>query len=412
MSVVFVWALVLLLLALAGWFHQEYRRIRRLAFVYFPASWIAQSFPLPLAVVAGSTVAVLLVSETARPGATLAALAATALFAAVHVSQRHTGRRLLEDVTQRLGSLDPPSALPTGSGMMPWRVRRDGVECIRDVPYADEQAFGERHHLDIYRSKSPAAAPRPILIQIHGGAWVYGSKEAQALPLLYEMADRGWLCLAINYRLGPKSRFPDMLNDVLRAIAWAQEHAAEYGGDPDFVTLTGGSAGGHLSSLAGLLAGRPDLPPGVSAGERPVAAVVPVYGRYDFLDRAGVWGEARDELIAFKTDNVMPGPPDVARAMWNLASPIDQLHPGAPPMLVVHGKHDTLISIEEARAFDAALRQVGATFEYVELDRTQHAFDVMNSALTQAFVQAVARYLEAQRERLMSSDRVDDRRTA
>ncbi len=394
MSIAFIWALLLLLLALTGWFHQEHRRIRHLAFVHFPASWIGQSFPIPLSIIAASTLAALLASENDHLSAALASAAATGLFLAIHVRQRRTGRRLLDDLAARLGSHELRTALPLASGVMPWRRRRASVECIRDLPYTDDGEFAERHHLDLYRSKDARSTPRPILIQIHGGAWVYGSKEAQALPLLYEMADRGWLCIAINYRLGPKARFPDMLHDVLRSIAWAERHAAEYGGDPDFIALTGGSAGGHLSSLAGLLAGRADLPLGLSAGERPVAAVVPVYGRYDFLDRAGVWGKVRDELIAFKTDNVMPAPPTEAAALWALASPIEQLHVNAPPMLVVHGKHDTLISIEEARAFEAALRKAGSPFEYVELEGAQHAFDIMNSALTRAFVLAVAGYLD------------------
>ncbi len=170
------------------------------------------------------------------------------------------------------------------------------------------------------------------------------------------MADRGWLCIAINYRLGPKARFPDMLHDVLRSIAWAERHAAEYGGDPDFIALTGGLQAATSLRSPDCSRDEPTFSLGLSAGERPVAAVVPVYGRYDFLDRAGVWGKVRDELIAFKTDNVMPAlPTEAGVALWALASPIEQLHVNAPPMLVVHGKHDTLISIEEARAFEVAL---------------------------------------------------------
>ena len=99
----------------------------------------------------------------------------------------------------------------------------------------------------------------------------------------------GWVGFNIDYRLSPAATFPDHLVDVKRAIAWVREHAAEYGADPDFVCLTGGSAGGHLCALAALTADDPAYQPGFEDADTSVAAAVPFYGVYDLTDSEGIY---------------------------------------------------------------------------------------------------------------------------
>ena len=117
-----------------------------------------------------------------------------------------------------------------------------------------------------------------------GGAWITGNKQAQAYPLMSHLAERGWVCVAMSYRLSPRATWPDAIVDVKRALAWVKEHIAEYGGDPDFVAITGGSAGGHLSSLAALTPNDPAFQPGFEDVETSVRAAVPFYGVYDWVD--------------------------------------------------------------------------------------------------------------------------------
>ena len=99
----------------------------------------------------------------------------------------------------------------------------------------------------------------------------------------------GWVGFNIDYRLSPAATFPDHLVDVKRAIAWVREHAAEYGADPDFICLTGGSAGGHLCALAALTADDPAYQPGFEDADTSVAAAVPFYGVYDLTDSEGIY---------------------------------------------------------------------------------------------------------------------------
>ena len=92
------------------------------------------------------------------------------------------------------------------------------------------------------------------------------------------LAEQGWVCVTANYRLSPRATWPDHIVDVKRALAWTKATIAEYGGDPGFVAITGGSAGGHLSSLAVLTSHVTDFQPGFEETDTSVAAAVPLYG--------------------------------------------------------------------------------------------------------------------------------------
>ena len=152
-----------------------------------------------------------------------------------------------------------------------------------DLPYGPH---GRANHLDVWhRDDLPRDGRAPVLLQMPGGAWVTGNKQGQAYPLMSHLAERGWVCVAINYRLGPRNAWPAQIVDVKRAIAWVKDHIADYGGDPSFVAVTGGSAGGHLFSLAALTPNDPAFQPGFEDVDTTVPAAVPFYGVYDWTDR-------------------------------------------------------------------------------------------------------------------------------
>jgi acetyl esterase/lipase len=250
-----------------------------------------------------------------------------------------------------------------------------------------------RHVLDVYR---PAGGCRgaPVLLQIHGGGWMFGNKHEQALPLVHHLAARGWVVVTPNYRLSPKARFPDHLVDCKRALAWVRRHVGQFGGDPTFVAVTGGSAGGHLATLVALTANDPRLQPGFEDVDTRVAAAVPFYGVYDFLDRHGHKGDG-EAMVRWLAQTVMPCAPAQDTALWDLASPIALLRRDAPPFFVLHGTHDSLASVEDARYLTERLREVSAQpVVYAELPGAQHAWDVFRSVRAMESVQAVTRFLE------------------
>ncbi len=223
----------------------------------------------------------------------------------------------------------------------PFLVRRPGVQHLRNVAYG---AAGRYHTLDLYHAKSrPVRCP--IFIHLHGGALRSGKKDNDALPVLYHLARHGWLCVSANYRLQPRATFAEQVTDIRQVVAWAKAHGADYGGDPDFVMLGGGSSGGHLAALIG-------LQPGL------VNAVVALYGQFYY------------------------GPPDEA--------PITHVNANAPPFLLLHGDRDNLIPVEGTRKFAQKLRSVSSNpVVYVALPHAEHNFDQFNSVRSLAVANAV-----------------------
>lgn len=274
--------------------------------------------------------------------------------------------------------------------LQPFRYKRQGVRKHGQISYGDA---GKRNLLDIYHPQEPRQGGFPVLLQVHGGAWMIGKKEEQAMPLMYHMAQRGWLCVAINYRLSPKAAFPAHIIDVKKAIAWIRENIRDYGGNPDFIAITGGSAGGHLSSLAALTPNREEWQPGFEQVDTSLQAAVPFYGVYDFLDRFDIRPEmSMEQMMA---DKVMQCPLADNRELWEMASPLGHVSADAPPIFVIQGTHDSFVWVEEARVFVSALQSVATQpVAYAELPGAQHAFEIFHSVRTDHTVNAVGHFLE------------------
>jgi acetyl esterase/lipase len=273
----------------------------------------------------------------------------------------------------------------------PLSMRRADVEVLRHIPYGPG---GVRQQLDIYRPRVIPEGGCPVLLQIHGGAWMMGDKGSQALPLMYELASRGWICVAANYRLSPSVGFPTHLLDCKSALCWIRENGREYGMEPDFVAVTGGSAGGHLAAMMGLTANRPELQPDNPDTDTSVQACIPFYGVYDMLVRDNQHPD-RHIYERFLSGKVIYPSVQENPELWDLASPVMQIHPDAPPFMVVHGTHDSLAMVNEGRVFSQKLRQVSHNpVVYVEMPGAEHAWETVHSLRTEHTVDGVHRFLE------------------
>lgn len=257
---------------------------------------------------------------------------------------------------------------------------------------------GRRNQLDVWRRHDlPLDGKAPVLVQVHGGAWIIGNKEQQAMPLMAHLCDHGWICVSINYRLSPRATWPDHIVDVKRALAWVKDNIASYGGDPDYVAITGGSAGGHLSSLAALTPNEPMFQPGFEEADTSVVAAVPFYGVYDWTNRDGTGRSDMDDMLARL---ILKTTKDESPELWHDASTMSWISPEAPPFFVIHGANDSLVPVEQARSFVAMLRaESKQPVAYAELPGAQHAFEVFDSARTLFTVGAVHRFLETVRQR-------------
>jgi acetyl esterase/lipase len=328
------------------------------------------------------------------------AVANTAGLARLISGSRQVREHVEEALTEGLGvdyveQLDtPPSpadlATPWRRLVNPFRMRTLGVRVDKNVPFAPE--FGKRGMLDLYLPEGDVAGA-PVLLQVHGGAWTLGTKDQQGIPLMQHLAAKGWVCVAINYRLAPRDPFPAQIIDVKRAIAWIRDHIEDYGGDPDYVVITGGSAGGHLTALAALTPGDAAYQPGFESADTSVQAAIPHYGVYDFAGSTGLKRAVmmRDGFLA----------PRVLKKRWaddpdafEAGSPILRITPDAPDFFVLHGDADTLVGVDQARMFVDRLRETTKrTVVYAELPGAQHAFDVFPSIRSAHVVRAIDRYV-------------------
>ena len=206
------------------------------------------------------------------------------------------------------------------------------------------------------------------------------------------LADQGWVCLSIEYRVAPHHRWPAHIIDVKTAIAWARANVDKFGGDRNFVAVAGCSAGRHLAALAGLTGNDPELWAELSENsDTAVDAVVGIYGRYDWEDRSTA---ERVRFVNFLervvVNHTIARHPDIFRK----ASPIARVHPKAPPFLVIHGSKDTVIPVDQARSFVERLRAVSHSLvSYVEFPGAGHGFDLTDGARTGAMATAVGLFL-------------------
>lgn len=315
---------------------------------------------------------------------------------AEHIAEDALVEALGIDYVEQLDEAPTPADLATPWGRLanPFafgRARRKaGVEVKRDVPFAP---YGKRGMLDVYTSSNTPESGAPVLLHVHGGAWTIGKKEQQGLALMEHLAAKGWVCVTVNYRLAPRDRWPAQIVDVKQAIAWIKDNVADYGGDPDYIAITGGSAGGHLTSLAALTPNDPAFQPGFEEKDTTVQVAVPHYGVYDI---AGATGHRNVELMRdrFLAKRVFDLSYSEAPEVYEAATPLMRVTPDAPDFFVVHGRDDTLVGVDQARQLVELLRETSKrTVVYAELPHAQHAFDVFPSIRSQHIVRAIDRYL-------------------
>jgi acetyl esterase/lipase len=335
--------------------------------------------------------------RSTRVGLALAAATAAGLGASIRTGhgardeiERALTEALGEDYAEELGRSD--LGLPWSELALPFRMGAPDVRVDRNIAYAPG---GKRFLLDVYRPSSPVTGA-PVLLQVHGGAWVIGNKEEQGRPLMRYLARRGWVCVAINYPLSPTHRWPAHIVAAKQSLAWIRAEIESYGGDPRFVAVTGGSAGGHLSALLALTQNDPLLQPGFESTDTSVQACAPHYGVYDFAATSGS-PASRYRLDSLLARRVFAADRDPVQHLddYIAASPLDRITSDAPPFFVIHGRDDSLVPVREAREFVRRLREKSKNpVAYAELAGAQHAFDVFTSVRSAHVVRGVARFLD------------------
>jgi acetyl esterase/lipase len=276
------------------------------------------------------------------------------------------------------------------SMIVPRRQPDSSVRVVRAVPYAEVD--GTALALDIWLPAEPVI-DAPCLIQVHGGGWSAwgGTRASHAVPLMATLAEAGWISFAIDYRLSPAATFPDHVTDVKRAIAWVKANAESYGGNPNCVVLTGGSAGAHLAALAALTPGEHQS--GFEDADTTVQACVGLYGIYDLTS-----ARANPAITSLVRRGLLKTRLDEDHVGWMSASPLARVHRDAPPFLVIHGERDSIVDFRDSRDFARSLAAVSTSpVGVITVPTAQHGFDTIWTVRTAAVVDGIERFLEAVR---------------
>ena len=238
------------------------------------------------------------------------------------------------------------------------------IEQIDEIPYDDSNTF------DLIRSNDFSNG-RPVFAYVHGGGWTGGGPQKQARRMYHSLAQAGWVVVALRYPLAPGATICDQVLAIKRALRHVADNADHYGVDPHSIVLSGSSAGGHLAALTALRSAS-DL--GGDMTDVDLIGCIPMYGIYDMVNR----NRTRPDWPYVDRD-VMRGSYDQKPEEFHAVSPLDHVRSDAPPFLVIHGTHDSLVPIAEAEVFVDALERADAGVEFIRVLGAQHGFDAVSS---------------------------------
>jgi len=247
--------------------------------------------------------------------------------------------------------------VPAEQPKNPPGIELAGVKILRDLEYA---RVGDKSLLlDLYLPEK-TQRPLPLIIWIHGGAWMAGQKADCHARL---MLQRGYAVASLNYRLSQEAIFPAQIEDCKAAVRWLRAHAKQYELDPNYFAAWGDSAGGHLSALLGATGDIKDFDKGdnLDVSSR-VQAVCDYYGPTDFLQMDDHLPPriARNHDMADSPESLLIGGPiQEYKEKTARANPITYITPKTVPFLIVHGDNDGSVPFNQSELLYEALKKAG-----------------------------------------------------
>jgi acetyl esterase/lipase len=273
---------------------------------------------------------------------------------------------------------------PLTTGALPEVQLRDhGVRLREGAIYSLRTGYRPLR-LDLYLPPV-TRAPSPVVVWIHGGAFMYGDRTA--LPPLLErerlftrLPLAGLAVASVEYRLSSEAPFPAQLDDVQAAIRWLRARHEELGLDPGHVAAWGESAGGYLAAFAGVAGQVGPGGPAPEFGDQAVhlAAVVDWYGPTDFaaMDRQAPPDSAMCHDDPDSPESRLIGAPVQERPdLVARADPCRWATKDAPPYLIMHGTRDRLVPFGQSELLARRLRELGVRVDLRPIEGADHVFD-------------------------------------
>jgi acetyl esterase/lipase len=247
-----------------------------------------------------------------------------------------------------------------------------------------ENVAGRQEALDVYLPKgAPPPGGWPVLIAIHGGGWRRFSKDEYGPEVAAMFTPEDIAVVAMNYTLSTRATpsWPANFEDVRNAVRWARTNAGSYGLDPNHFAAIGESAGGHLAALLGT---NPDGP--ITAGGDPAAGDVygsvsaQVQGVIDFYGPTSLAAlDGESPTAAPAVEQFLGGTPGQVPQSYTDASPVEHVTAATPPVLILQGTADTLVTPDQPRALAAALGAAGVSNQVIFVAGAPHGFEFQPS---------------------------------
>lgn len=223
--------------------------------------------------------------------------------------------------------------------------------------------------LDLAMPKD-GAGPFPAVVCVHGGGWRGGSRT-DLTKTIEMLAGRGFVAVAVTYRLVPTAAFPAQIEDCKASVRWLRANAKKYKIDPDRIGAIGMSAGGHLVSLLGTTVKEDGLEGSGGNAEfsSGVQAVISFFGPSDLSERT--WNPDLEKALI---EPLVGGPFADRPELFKKASPVTYVRKGAPPFLLFHGTADKVVPVSQSRILAEKLKAAGASVKLVEIEGADHGW--------------------------------------
>jgi acetyl esterase/lipase len=251
----------------------------------------------------------------------------------------------------------------------------EGTVLHQNIAYAGDTL--KKHMLDIYVPAN-AKSPSPLVIWMHGGAWMMNDKYADMgymTKTIRAIVENGYALASIDYRHSTTAIFPAQIQDCNQAVEFLSAHASQYKLDKNKFALMGFSAGGHLASLLGL-SGNDNVTEFYPSQKKPsfsIKAVVDFYGPSNFvLFFSNGVPEATDNPVA----KLLGASPLVRPDISDRASPVTYVNKNDPPFFIVHGEKDDQVPTAHSYLLKAYLDLAGIQNEITVVKDAPH-FGVM-----------------------------------
>ena len=244
-------------------------------------------------------------------------------------------------------------------------------------------ASNQENKLDLYVPRG-ATGPTPVLMYIHGGGWVGGTKESSVLRILPYL-EMGWAVANVEYRLGAVARAPAAVEDGLCALRWVIRNSGQYNLDTSRIVTTGNSAGGHLALTTGMIPASAGLDRECPGNEElSVAAIINWYGITevgDLLDGPNTKSYAVEWMGSLENRF------EIAERV----SPMTYVRAGLPPTLTIHGDADPTVPYQHAVMLHEKLDELGIPNELHTVPGGRHGG--FNREQTLAIFETIRRFL-------------------